>query len=416
MASSAAIRSIAESLGCAALDGKLVSSAATDVEHYFITPIVELADRFRQHRGSRTLRVSDVKSALSAKGVAPLVGYHASYRPPAYLAIPESALLGLGDADVCVRDARAPCPRYPTAPAFEFHWLAVNGAQPRVPENAGGDAPPEVAELAPPPPLPAPAPAVAVIASEAALCEELARFFHETVAARDLARALPVLGASPIVQPLIPYFLRHVGALLARAGAAELERAQELARAIFCNPNVNCEPYAPLFEAVALTLVLAPRILGRNAPDAECALREAGADFLGVVVQRFAPQFPEMRDRVVEKLLMVLFGDGAPRTSQYGAAVACVALGPGVARHHLLPRLPPLLHALRDAAGSSDPQERLEAARLWSALERICAAEIAASLARGGERTVDRKTAEIHSALVEFFGFGPFSAVVHGGR
>jgi hypothetical protein len=263
----------------------------------------------------------------------------------------------------------------------------------------------------PPPALEPPNQPVSVISSDSGISKALAEFFNEGIRSSDLPQHLSDLSVSPAIQPLIPHYLRYITSLLTQPGASDLQRSLDLARAIFCNPNIDCEPFLPIFETIALTLILEPRF--PQPADGDWALREAGADFLAVIVTKFAGQYPDLKDKIAEKLMIALFGEGVALTSQYGAAIGCYALGPEIAKKFLLPNLPPILEMLRMWLESEDGEQRLQSSRLKSVLQRICmnllAGDATGAVIHGMDRCVDRGTAEVYDLLIEFFGFMPFT-------
>jgi hypothetical protein len=409
---SSTVFAVADSIG-STVTPRVASTIARDAEHR-VASLLELANRIRRHRRSPILRISDVKQALEIRELPPLIGYHSSYKSYDYLPIPETSLFGLYDRDVSLMTfSRSGCPPYPTDLTFNFHWLAGNGVQPRVPGNQS-----EVsAELnvgqelfGPPPPLEPPNQTVAVISSETAISQELMEFFGQGIREQGFGQHLADIAVSPVIQPLIPRYLRYVTSLLAGPGNRDLQRCLDIARAVFSNPNVNCDPFVQVFETIALTIAIAPRLM--QTADDDSAIREAAADFLAVIITRCASQYPDLRQKTAEKLLMTLFSDGAALTSKYGAAMACYALGPDIVQKFVLPNILPLLGAVKTAAESEDGPTRLQAARLRSALERICSNSLAGDFT-GGIRVravLDRETAEMHDALVEFFAYRPFVA------
>jgi hypothetical protein len=69
---------------------------------------------------------------------------------------------------------------------------------------------------------------------------------------------------------------------------------------------------------LVLSFLLSPRCTDSESgdeQDRDCALRESGADFLGVIVDRYQDSYPNVRNRTAEKLLLVFFGHESVRMS-----------------------------------------------------------------------------------------------------
>jgi hypothetical protein len=142
------------------LSDSLSAALAPDVE-YHLREVVQDAAKFMRRAKRDTLRAEDVNAALRARRCPELLGYAGSGGSvePVVCSVGDD---DMGDGDVggragtaaaggeaavrsvhLLRDRvldfgellRAPLPKCPVAPSFTAHWLAVDGAQPRVPQN-----------------------------------------------------------------------------------------------------------------------------------------------------------------------------------------------------------------------------------------------------------------------------------------
>jgi transcription initiation factor TFIID subunit 6 len=142
------------------LSDSLSAALAPDVE-YHLREVVQDAAKFMRRAKRDTLRAEDVNAALRARRCPELLGYAGSGGSvePVVCSVGDE---DMGDGDVggragtaaaggeaavrsvhLLRDRvldfgellRAPLPKCPVAPSFTAHWLAVDGAQPRVPQN-----------------------------------------------------------------------------------------------------------------------------------------------------------------------------------------------------------------------------------------------------------------------------------------
>ena len=139
------------------LSDSLSAALAPDVE-YHLREVVQDAAKFMRRAKRDTLRAEDVNAALRARRCPELLGYAGSGGSVEPVVCPVGGGVGEwragaaaaaagGEAAVrsvhLLRDRvldfgellRAPLPKCPVAPSFTAHWLAVDGAQPRVPQN-----------------------------------------------------------------------------------------------------------------------------------------------------------------------------------------------------------------------------------------------------------------------------------------
>jgi hypothetical protein len=130
------IFAIADSLGIT-ITQRLAHSLSHETDS-LLTTLLELANRIRRHRSSTLFKITDLKRSLESRGHPPLIGYHSTYRTYEYHPIPglTQPLHGLSERDIPISAAtRTVCPQYPFDLTFHFHWLAIGGVQPHVPEN-----------------------------------------------------------------------------------------------------------------------------------------------------------------------------------------------------------------------------------------------------------------------------------------
>ncbi|KAI8476880.1 MAG: TATA box binding protein associated factor-domain-containing protein [Monoraphidium minutum] len=136
------VQAIAHSLDIPQLSDEAARALAPDVE-YRLREVIQEALKFAKHSKRLKLTTEDVNNALRLRNVEPLYGFggrdpmrfvRASGHPDLFFkADPERSFSQLIDA---------PLPKVPRDVGISAHWLAVNGRQPAVPENAPLEQPP----------------------------------------------------------------------------------------------------------------------------------------------------------------------------------------------------------------------------------------------------------------------------------
>ncbi|MCH98081.1 transcription initiation factor TFIID subunit 6-like, partial [Trifolium medium] len=93
-----------------------------------------------RHSRRTTLTADDVDAALNLKNVEPIYGF-ASGGPLRFKrAVGHKDLFYIDDKDVDLKDViEASLPKAPLDTALTCHWLAIEGVQPAIPENAPVD-------------------------------------------------------------------------------------------------------------------------------------------------------------------------------------------------------------------------------------------------------------------------------------
>lgn len=130
------IEVIAQSIGINNLSPDVALALAPDVE-YRMREIMQEAVKCMRHSKRTTLTAEDVDGALNLRNVEPIYGF-ASGGPLRFKrAIGHRDLFYIDDKDVDLKDViEAPLPKAPLDAAVLCHWLAIEGVQPAIPENA----------------------------------------------------------------------------------------------------------------------------------------------------------------------------------------------------------------------------------------------------------------------------------------
>lgn len=127
---------IAQSIGINNLSPDAALALAPDVE-YRMREIMQEAIKCMHHSKRTTLTTDDVDSALSMRNVEPIYGFTSGDPLRFKRALGHKDLFYIDDKDVDFKDViEAPLPKAPLDTSIFCHWLAIEGVQPAIPENA----------------------------------------------------------------------------------------------------------------------------------------------------------------------------------------------------------------------------------------------------------------------------------------
>lgn len=387
-----------------------------------VTMIVELANRFRRHRGGPSLKISDMKDAISAKGLQPLFGYHRIFRPPDYTHAGQA-----GGGDVYVLDdypnayqqqhIRHPSMlQYPTEPTFTFHWLAVNGVVPNIAENQCETVTDSLDLVGIPPDAEVSDQDLTIVTSNARLPQELREFLNSFLKVatgssyEQLEEKLRILQHLPAMQPLVPYFLRIITDAVRTINPSDMELALLVAQALFRNETLDLGAFVQNFVSIALTLAVFEETPGdaTMAGDDTYKLRERGASFLSMIKVKYQDSYPELWNQTAESLLVVILTPNIS-PSQYGALLAIQSLGEPMVRRSLIPVISPFLERLKEESESPDANRRTTAAKILGACRRVCGNSFWVDLSRRRGARLDKDTAEMYDSIAEHLGYSSFA-------
>ncbi|KVH93169.1 Armadillo-type fold [Cynara cardunculus var. scolymus] len=338
---------ISQSIGISNLSSDAALALAPDVE-YRMREIMQEAIKCMHHSKRTTLTTDDVDSALSMRNVEPIYGL-ASGDPLRFKrALGHKDLFYIDDKDVDFKDViEAPLPKAPLDTSVFCHWLAIEGVQPAIPENAPVEviaAPPETkkAEQKNDLPIDIRLPVKHVLSRELQLyfnkITELAVSMPDTVLFKE---ALMSLATDSGLHPLVPYFTCFI--------EDELHQLMP--------PVVTC--------------VVAKR-LGNRIADNHWELRDFTANLVATICKRFGHNYSSLQKRLTKTLLKSFLDQKRTLTQHYGAIQGLSALGPDVVRSLLLPNLEIYLGFLEEMLLENQKKEmtRHEAWRVYGALLR----------------------------------------------
>lgn len=378
------IEVIAQSIGISNLSPDVALALAPDVE-YRVREIMQEAIKCMRHSKRTVLTADDVDSALKLRNVEPMYGF-ASGDPLRFKrAVGHKNLFYIDDKDVEFKNViDAPLPKAPLDTAVVAHWLAIEGVQPAIPENAPVEA------------LVAPAdtkksehkddglPADIKLPVKHILSRELQLYFDKitelTVSKSNsilFKEALVSLATDSGLHPLVPYFTYFIADEVTKSLSNDFPLLFALMRVVLSllqNPHIHIEPYLHQLMPSVITCLVAKR-LGNRFSDNHWELRDFAANIVASVCKRFGHVYHNLQPRVTRTLLHAFLDPTKAMTQHYGAIQGLAALGPSVVRLLILPNLEPYLKLLEPEMlleKQKNEMKRHEAWRVYGAL--LCAA------------------------------------------
>ncbi|CAN1167802.1 Transcription initiation factor TFIID subunit 6 [Linum perenne] len=376
------IEVIAQSIGVSNLSSDAALALAPDVE-YRLREIIQESIKSMRHSRRTTLTTDDVDAALSLRNVEPVYGFASGGHLRFKRAIGHKDLFYIDDKDVDFKDVvEAPLPKAPLGASVVCHWLAIEGVQPDIPENAPVRvvAPASDAKKSEPNDQ---LPVDIKLPVKHVLSRELQLYFDKitelTLRKSDsplFKEALVSLATDSGLHPLVPYFTCFIADEVTR-GLQDFSLLFALMRVVWSllqNPHIHLEPYLHQLMPSVVTCLVARR-LGNRVADNHWELRNYTANLVALICKRFGHVYNYLQTRLTKTLLNALLDPKKSLTQHYGAIQGLTALGPNVVRLLLLPNLEPYLRLLEPEMlleKQKNEMKRHEAWRVYGAL--LCAA------------------------------------------
>ncbi|XP_022135619.1 transcription initiation factor TFIID subunit 6 [Momordica charantia] len=374
------IEVIAQCIGINNLSPDVALAVAPDVE-YRLREVMQEAIKCMRHSKRTTLTADDVDGALNLRNVEPMYGF-ASGGPLRFKrAVGHRDLFYLEDKDLEFKDViDAPLPKAPLDTAVFCHWLAIEGVQPAIPENA----PVEV--ILPPSDVKSNEqkdglPVDIKLPVKHILSKELQLYFDkitELVVSRSstvlFKKALASLATDSGLHPLVPYFTCFIADEVAR-GLGDYSLLFALMRVVWSllqNPHIHIEPYLHQMMPSVVTCLVAKK-LGNRFSDNHWELRDFTAKVVALICKRFGHVYNTLQTKLTKTLLNAFLDPKRALTQHYGAIQGLAALGMNVVHLLILPNLEPYLGLLEPEmlfANQKNEMKRHEAWRVYGALLR----------------------------------------------
>ncbi|CAI0383761.1 unnamed protein product [Linum tenue] len=377
------IEVIAQSIGISNLSSDAALALAPDVE-YRLREIIQESIKSMRHSRRTTITADDVDAALTLRNVEPVYGF-ASGGPLRFKrAIGHKDLFYIDDKDVDFKDViEAPLPKAPLDASLVCHWLAIDGVQPAIPENA------PLQVIAPPSegknfePKNELLPVDIKLPVKHVLSRELQLYFDKitelTLRRSDsplFKQALVSLATDSGLHPLVPYFICFIKDEVSR-GLQDFSLLFALMRVVSSllqNRHINIQLYLHDLMPSVVTCLVARR-LGNRLADNHWELRNYTANLVASICKRFGHVYNELQTRVTKTLINALLDPKKSLTQHYGAIQGLAALGSNVVRLLLLSNLEPYMRLLEPdmlLEKQKNEMKRHEAWRVYGALLVNC--------------------------------------------
>ncbi|KAB1219299.1 Transcription initiation factor TFIID subunit 6, partial [Morella rubra] len=229
-------------------------------------------------------------------------------------------LFYIDDKDVDLKDViEAPLPKAPLDTTVLCHWLAIEGVQPAIPENASVEV------------IAAPSDGKKVEQKDDALpveiklpvkhvlSRELQLYFNKitelTMSRSDFAlfkQALVSLATDSGLHPLVPYFTYFIADEVSRGlnDYSLLFALMRIVQSLLQNPHIHIEPYLHQLMPSVVTCLVAKR-LGNRFADNHWELRDFSANLVASICKRFGHVYSNLQTRLTN-FAQCVFG---PKTS-----------------------------------------------------------------------------------------------------
>ncbi|KAK3014530.1 hypothetical protein RJ639_010080 [Escallonia herrerae] len=373
------IEVIAQGIGVNNLSPDVFPSLAADAE-YRVREIMQEAIKCMRHSKRTVLTSDDVDTALNLRNVEPIYGLASGDALQFKRAARHKDLFYVDEKDLEFKDViEAPLSKAPPDTTVLAHWLAIEGVQPAIPENAPVEAlampsdnkKSEIKEDGVSVDIKLPVKHV--------LSRELQLYFEKitelTVSKSDsllFKEALVSLANDSGLHPLVPYFTYFVADEVTRNlnNFPLLFSLMRLVGSLIQNPHLHIEPYLHQLMPPVMTCLVAKR-LGSKFSDNHWELRNFAAKLVASTCKRFGHVYHTLQPRVTRTLLHSFLDPTKALPQHYGAIQGLAALGPSVVRLLVLPNFESYLQLLEpelQVEKQTNATKRHEAWRVYGAL------------------------------------------------
>lgn len=369
---------MAQSIGITNLSTDAALALAPDVE-YRMREIVQEAIKCMHHSRRTTLMREDVDGALSLRNVEPVYGFASGGHLQFKRSLGHRDLFYIDDRDVDFKDViESLLPKAPLDTAIACHWLAIEGVQPSIPENA------PVGVIVAPPNCKNydqndGHPADLKLPVKHILSRELQLYFDKiselTVSKSDsilFKEALVSLATDSGLHPLVPYFTHFIADEVSRGlhDYSLLFALMRIVRSLLHNPHIHIEPYLHQLMPSVVTCLVSKK-LGNRSADNHWELRDFTAKLVASICKRFGHVYITLQTRLTRTLVNTLLDPKRSLTQHYGAIQGLAALGPKVVQLFILPNIEPYLRLLEPEMlleTQKNATKRYEAGQVYGAL------------------------------------------------
>ena len=350
--------------------------------------ILQLAQKFMHHSARDRLMTSDIDSALRSRNLESVYGFQSDDVTPFRMTS------GVG-REVFYKDEpeidiskilNSSLPKAPHDISLRAHWLAIEGVQPKIPENpvAHTKEEKELSEDYPQDRSPRVESSYEVFESPALmdLPAELQLYYREISEAcigTNRARrdeALNSLGSDPGLLPLMPRFsvfiAEGVKLKLSENKVHTLLYLIKMLRALLDNPSLALDKYLHELLPSACSCALFNYQSAHDSPEI-WNLRTESACIVGRVCNKYNNSVNSIQSRLTRLLYQIIVDEATSLGTRFGAVSSICELGPEAVKTLLLPNLHSEGEIVKRALESADTTALIAANRLQSLLVKTCA-------------------------------------------
>ncbi|KAI6656550.1 Transcription initiation factor TFIID subunit [Oopsacas minuta] len=381
------IRIMGESMIINNLPEDAASYLADDIT-FRLKDIIRLSQKFMHHSIRNRLTTSDIDSAMRARNIEPVYGFNSDD------VIPLRMTSGVGrevfykeEPEIDIgKILNSTLPKAPHEISLRAHWLAIEGVQPRIPENPVSHCKEEkeVSEESPSSRSPRVESSYEIIESPALidLPAELQLYYKEIseacVGINRVRReeALNSLSSDPGLLPLMPRFSvfinEGVKLKLSENKVPTLLSLAKMLRALLDNPTLSLDKYLHELLPSACSCALFNYQATHDSPEI-WNLRTESAVIVGRMCKKYNDSVNSIQSRLTRLLFQILSDEATSLGSRFGAVNIISELGPEAVKILLLPHLQIGGEIVKKALDSEDTAALIAANRLQSLIVKTCA-------------------------------------------
>ncbi|XP_037073067.1 TAF6-like RNA polymerase II p300/CBP-associated factor-associated factor 65 kDa subunit 6L [Pollicipes pollicipes] len=353
----AAFESTESCSGVSGLNQEAADALNQDV-CYRIREVTHMAAQMMRHGGRQRLSHGDLSRALRWYSAPPVLG-HSTRRPLELLAVPEAGVWVAEEHECDLAQlafsADPPPPPPPADSQLSAHWLAVDGRQPDVKQEADQPA------------------GCLLSAAELAYYEQITRaLFGANLELLQIA--LHDLETSCQLAPVLPHLLRCVLQAIRRLASRPrwMQRLLRVLQALTRNTGINLGS-KPNLNHIASALVFCAIEGQPKEPDPlldPVCVKEFAARLLAQLVYKWTTPVNQLPEQIARTLHDTVQNRGNRLRQQFGAITALTYMGPEAIMRYLCPLLPDYVPAMREVLGTDQLNMalRMDAMRVQSAL------------------------------------------------
>lgn len=331
------IKEYANSIGITDLPDKVSSLLSNDVE-YRLREIIQDASKFMMHSKRDKMTVDDINKAFEMKNIEPIYGYDPK-DPFNFVSMEvekqdgKKTVFYVPEKTVNLLEYLTTPPEpFPAYEGIASHWIAIEGVQPKIPENdvqekkfeesfeqenvfkpCGRE---EVKEAAIKKPL-----------IQHNLSKEMQLYFdtvEECILSKNKQKEKIVFEAirgDAGIQQLVPYFTQLITDVVTKnlRDLHILSTAMDFAESLLKNKHIHIEPYLHQLIPPVLTCVVGKTLCADPLVENHWLLREKSSKISSFICNLYGNAYHTLKPRIVQTLLKAFHDKTKPLTTHYGA-------------------------------------------------------------------------------------------------